>query len=58
MKRDPKPAQVLPKAAVALLQSAAETAPRGTNGILRIAAIEKATAQIKAQYPKFFRQEP
>lgn len=52
-----RPATVLPLEASRQLQQAAATPTIPGNPIPRLAAIEKATREIKAKYPHLFRKD-
>ena len=56
-KRPPPLAHVLPPDAEKILQQAAQTPVHAGNPIPRRAAIDRAVAQVKQQYPQFFRKE-
>ncbi len=49
-------ANVLPLDAVKALQAAAQT-PYPRDSLLRVVAIEQATAMVKFKYPQFFRKD-
>jgi hypothetical protein len=53
----PPPHRVLPAAAIALLQRAAQTPITADEPLARVKAIEKATKRVKQQYPEFFKKD-
>ena len=55
-KPTPPPHQVLPAAAIALLQRAAKTPITADDPLARVKAIEQATKRVKQQYPSFFQE--
>lgn len=52
----PPPHQVLPAAAIALLQRAAQTPITADDPLARVKAIEQATKRVRQQYPSFFQE--
>ncbi len=48
---------ILPAAAIALLQRAAQTPITADDPLARVIAIEQATKRVKRDYPQFFTQE-
>jgi len=57
MKAPPPLAALLPRDVAMALQQAALTPIPRPDSLVRQIAIEKATERIKAQYPRYFRQE-
>lgn len=57
MKHDQPPHQVYPVAAQALLQRAAQTPITPADPLARVKAIERATQQVKSQFPHLFKKD-
>ena len=55
-KPTPPPHQVLPAAAIALLQRATKTPITADDPLARVKAIEQATKRVRQQYPSFFQE--
>lgn len=51
------PHQVLPAAAIALLQRAAKTPITAEDPLARVKAIEQATKRVKRDYPHLFQEQ-